>query len=124
MNLRLDANSIRLRVTLAEGTRLASERVLKESLPFFDGDLILQVSVGDGSGLVSRTDRRQVEFCFSRTKLEAILNSVLSSRRPRQEECEMREFLEIGGRSVEVRFEVDRLSLNNQGEMKYDSKSN
>jgi len=111
-------------VTLAEGTRLASERVLKESLPFFDGDLILQVSVGDGSGLVSRTDRRQVEFCFSRTKLEAILNSVLSSRRPRQEECEMREFLEIGGRSVEVRFEVDRLSLNNQGEMKYDSKSN
>ena len=124
MNLRLDADSIRLRVTLAEASRLASEFVLKESLPFFDGDLILQVSVGDASGFIPRADRRQIDFNLSRTKLEAILNSVSNSCRPRKEECEIREVLEIGDRSVEVRFEVDRLSLNNQGEMKYDSKSN
>lgn len=124
MNLRLDANSIRLRVTFDEAVRLASELTVKGNLSFFDGELQLQVSARDSVGFVSDANRRQIDLNLSMAKLKTILNAISKNSRPKKEECEMREFLEIGGRSVEVRFEVDRLSLNGQGEMKYEEKSN
>lgn len=116
MNLRLDAKSIRLRFTHAEAACLASERTLEERLPFFDGDLLLRVCSGDRLVFASDANRRHVDIVLSKTKLTAILSAVSNNGRAGRAECEAKEFLNIGERSIEVRIEVDRMTLSSQKE--------
>ena len=119
MNLRLDQTSIRLRVSYSEATRLASGLELSEQLPFFDEGVLLRIVVcGDRLSIHADRSRNQFDIHLPKVNLEAILHNISKTHRPRSEECEVSDLVNINGRLVEMRFEVDRMSLNKQGDIK------
>lgn len=111
MNLKLDSNSIRLRVTHAEAMRLASEYKLSERLLIFEGEFELRLSIGESLNFVSDVYRKFLDFYISTKNLETILSVLKNNPRPKKEDCFVKGDFNLGGRPVEVRIEVDRLSL-------------
>ena len=116
MNLKLDTDSIRVRMNYDEAIRLVLEGESRECFPIFSDSLEVCVSPHTKNlCFVENTNGKSFRLYIPKEKLETILEAAVKNNNPKKEECEMHDILQIGGRPIEIRFEVDRFSMRRMG---------
>lgn len=109
MNLRLDEQSIRLRLLRDEAATLLSEGALTGCLPHGSKSLAVKIATRSQGRLdVLFPSNDEWQFFVPKPALELMLREYIpSASRPI---FEMSETQQIQERSIEIRFEVDRMS--------------
>lgn len=100
MNLRFDSKSIRIRVSQEEAEKLASEKQIREQLPFPEENLNVIISCTEGTDL---TLNENFEMNVPYQDLQRILQA--SSK-----EDELRGNFTSHSLQAELRFEIDRFT--------------
>jgi hypothetical protein len=111
VNLRLEAKSIRVRVSFQEAQVLLEEKQLSEFLPLPQSGLGLRVFCGQVETLgLQRNGRGDLELNVPRSQLETIL-AVIQSGKVDKSELELNSSFKSGAEDVSLCFEVDRFTL-------------
>lgn len=106
MNLRLDRNSIRLRVRYDEALRLAGEKYLHEQMPMIAGVLDVRVSCCVDEVLVADSSHAGcLEFRVPQQRLLGMLEA--EGARKTKSSQEMKGVFRSEDREIELRFEID-----------------
>lgn len=109
MNLRLDRNSIRVRVDHDEALALSRAGVLSETLPFGSKSLEMRI---ESKG----QEKLQLDSPFTESGLKLLIPETDLMRllfnkenRGAKSSLELKETVTLGDRDIELRFEIDQL---------------
>lgn len=117
MNLRLSKNSMRFRVNHLEAQSLLQNAVLTDSLPFGSEDLTVSVHTTKQESIcVVPFQVNRLEIFIPKEGLKRLLSK--SDQKTGKTSLEMKDEALMGGRRVEIRFEIDRFSNRESFEMK------
>ncbi len=103
MNLKLDSRSIRIRLKKDEAFELAREGKFEECFPLFDQDFGFNVRCKeDGKLSWEVLGHNHIELLVPQVELDDLLFFGKNKS--------IKEVIQVGERTVEIRFEIDRFS--------------
>lgn len=110
MNLRIDAESIRVRVSHEEAVQLARIGELVERLPWLQNDVELRVCSVDRELGMGLDNLGRPEIYLPRVRLDTLLSRAQDQKKHKAG-LEVRGPIQLGARTIELRFELDQFTV-------------